>query len=130
MDTTKKGKIIPPDDMEVYVKGKVSPIEEPAISVTKSGYFVYNPPAYEALGRPAAVEYLYSPSTGILGFRAANPDATHTFPVYPQGKSRNWQSAGKSFRTHYQIPPVEKAVRRIAELHGDTLYIDLGAEAE
>jgi hypothetical protein len=126
MDVTKKSRIVPPNDMETYVKGKASPVEEPAVSLTKSGYFVYNPPAYAALGEPKAVEYSYSPSTGIVGFRAVDPDDQHAYPVYRQGKSRNWQSSGKAFQTHYGIPPVQKAVRHIGELIGDTLYIDLG----
>lgn len=117
-------RITPPDDLEVYDKRRPPRTEEPLVTVLSSGNFGYNPTSYSALGEPAAVEYTYSPKTGILGFRAADPEAPHTYPVYQQGNSRSFQSAGRSFHTYYGLP-IGQAHRFKAELIGDTLYIDL-----
>jgi len=127
MDDRSKRKITPPDDLERFDRRKAPPTEEPWVTRTSTGYFVYNPASYAALGSPAAVEYLYSPKKQILGFRAADPDERHTYPVYHQGHSRNYQSAGKAFHTYYGLS-TDQALRYKAELIGDTLYIDLNDE--
>lgn len=122
MDSKKR--IIPPDDLETFDRKKPPPSEEPWVTRTKSGYFVINRASYVALGEPVAVEYLYSPKTGILGFRAADPDASNSYPLYHQGHSKNHQCAGQALHTFYGIP-MDKSLRFASEIIGDTLYIDL-----
>jgi len=127
MSGTGKSRIVPPDDLEIFDRKKPSPTDEPWVTRGATGYFVYNPAAFAALGRPAAVEYLYSPRTKILGFRAADPDSPLSYPVYQQGNSRNFQSAGQALHSHYGLP-TEQAFRYRAELVEGILYIDLNDE--
>lgn len=124
MGKPRKSRIVPPDDLETFDRRKPPPDVQPWVTRSKSGYFTFNPAAYEALGAPEAVEYLYSPSTKILGFRPADPESLHSYPVYNQGNSRNYQSSAGAFNRHYGLEP-KRALRYQAELIGDTLYIDL-----
>jgi hypothetical protein len=127
MADERKRRIVPPDDLEVFDRHKSPSAEEPWVTRTKQGYFVLNRASYAALGEPDAVEYVYSPKTGILGFRAANPDAYHSYPLYHQGHSKNYQSAGQALHSFYGLP-TDQTLRFKAELVADTLYIDLRDE--
>ena len=127
MGDVRESKIVPPNDLEVFDRKKPPPSEEPWVTRGAAGYFVYNPAAYAALGRPAAVEYLFSPQHKILGFRAADPDSPLSYPVYQQGNSKNFQSAGQALHSHYGLP-TGQAFRYRAELIECILYIDLDDE--
>jgi len=127
MGDMRESKIVPPEDLEVFDRKKPPPSEEPWVTRGAAGYFVYNPAAYAALGRPAAVEYLFSPQHKILGFRAADPDSPLSYPVYQQGNSKNFQSAGQALHSHYGLP-TGQAFRYRAELIEGILYIDLDDE--
>jgi hypothetical protein len=127
MDESLNRKIVPPDDLEVFDRRKPPPTEDPWVTRTKSGYFVFNRASYAALGEPAALQYVYSPSTQILGFRAADPEATNAYPVYNQGHSKNYQSAAQALHSFYGLS-IDQTLRYKAELIEDTLYIDLKDE--
>ena len=127
MVNSKQKKIVPPDDLEVFDKRKPAPSEAPWVTRTKGGYFVFNPASFVGMGSPSAIEYLYSPKEQILGFRAADPDEPHTYPIYTQGHSKNFQSSAQAFHKHYGIP-TDQTLRYQAELIAGTLYIDLKDE--
>lgn len=124
MADERKRRIVPPDDLEVFDKRKSPSAEEPWVTRTKQGYFVLNRASYAALGEPDAVEYVYSPKTGVLGFRAADPDAPHSYQLYHQGHSKNYQSSGQALHSFYGLQ-MDQTLRYRAEVIADTLFIDL-----
>ncbi len=121
-------KITPPDDLEVFDRRKPAPTEKTWVTRTKAGYFIINRASHAALGKPEAIEYVYSPKARILGFRGADPEAENSYPLYSQGHSKNYQCAGQALHTFYGIP-MDQTIRYPSELIGDTLYIDLNDKA-
>ena len=118
-----------PEDIEVFDKRKAPVVQVPLVTLQAKGNFSFNQAAMDALGNPEGVEYLYSPSEKILGFRPADPNDPHAYRVRRQARSLNYQSAGIAFRSHYGIPKGQ-ALRYRAELVEDTLFVDLKDSAK
>lgn len=118
-----------PDDLEVFDKRKAPVVDVPLVTLQAKGNFSFNAAAIAALGNPEGLEYVYSPSEKVLGFRAADPNEPHAYRIRKQPNSLNYQSAGIAFRTHYGLP-TGQALRHRAELVGDTLFVDLKESAQ
>ena len=118
-----------PEDLEVFDKRTAPVVETPQVTIQANGNFSMNRPAFEALGEPPGLEYLYSPKTSMLGFRATDPNMPHAYRVRQQQNSLNYQFAGVAFHTHYGLP-TGTARRYRATMIGDTLFVNLTDSAQ
>ena len=118
-----------PDDIEVFDKRKAPVVETPQVTEQANGNFSINRPAYEALGEPEGLEFLYSQKTATLGFRAADPNLPHAYRIRKQQNSLNYQFAGIAFHTHYGLP-TGTAKRFRARMVGDVLVVNLRETAQ
>jgi hypothetical protein len=112
------------DDWQVFDKRKAPVIQEPLVTLQKSGHLSMNHAAFSALGEPEVLEYLYSEKQKKVGFRKGDPAAPHVYPVRKQANSLNYQFSGIAFTRAYGIP--HDTTRRFkAQMEDDTLVIDL-----
>lgn len=98
----------------------------PIVAIRESGrVFGLNLKAYEALGQPKAVEYLYDPNERIIGLRGAERDVPDAYSIRNHNGKR-FEVASKAFLNHYDIPVSEVGGRRYkAEMTDGVLTIDL-----
>jgi hypothetical protein len=111
---------------ETFKRQRLTPTDEPLITIQKKGVFSLNRAAYEAIGEPAAVELLYDREARKIGLRKVKPSVAHAYRVRAFGKSgMSWLVSGTAFTNYYDIA-VKEPVRRTAQLlNQDTLVIDL-----
>jgi hypothetical protein len=84
-----------------------------------------NQTAFQELGQPAAVEFLYDHEERVVGLRAVDPNLEHALAVTPVSKGANtFILSGKSFVRHIGLD-TSAAVRRTAYLEDAILCIDL-----
>lgn len=77
------------------------------------------------MGSPEAIELMYAPDEQIMGFRAADPDVEHAYPIRAMGKSgTTYLVSGRAFTQYFNIN-TDVARRYTAYLEGDALCIDL-----
>jgi hypothetical protein len=118
-----------PPDLEIFDKRTAPVVETPQVTEQANGNFSMNHPAFQALGEPEAIEYLYSQKTGTLAFRPSDPNAPHAYRIRRQQNSLNYQFAGVAFHTHYGLP-TGTAKRFRARMVGDALVVNLRETAK
>jgi hypothetical protein len=96
------------------------------VAIQRGGIFSINRDAYELLGRPAAVEFVFDPQERVMGFRPATVDAPHAYAARKQRDSDSHLVSGRAFCRYANIP-LDHSARYRAELMGDVLAIDLNA---
>jgi hypothetical protein len=112
------------DDWQVFDKRSAPVIQELLVTLQKAGNFSINQAAFNALGQPEVLEYLYNEKQQKVGFRKGDPAAPHVYPVRKQANSLNYQFSGIAFTKAYGIP--HGTSRRFkARMEGDVLVIDL-----
>lgn len=101
---------------------------EPHVTIQRRGLISLNAAAYRALGKPTAVEMLYNADERIVGLRAVDPHAGHSYLVRPSSRSGSapYLISATAFTRYYEID-TSTAVRRVAYSRGDMLCIDLDA---
>ena len=110
---------------EVFKKQRVSPSDDPAVTIQKRGAISLNKAAYLALESPEALELLYDRESKLLGLRKADPKSEDAYPVRPLGRSDStWLVSGKAFASYYGIE-TDVARRRMALLEDGILVLDL-----
>jgi hypothetical protein len=110
---------------ETYKRQRLTPSDEPFITIQKKGIFSLNRAAYDALGSPDTVELLYDREHRFIGIRKVNKSVEHSYKVRAFGKSgMSWLVSGTAFTKYYEIA-VPEPVRRVARVEKDTLVIDL-----
>jgi hypothetical protein len=86
-----------------------------------------NAAAWEALGKPNAVELLYDGDARRMGFRAGDPNAAHAYRLRGTGDGTSRTLSGKAFLQYYGVS-FEEAQRFAAQLDGEgVLAVDLDA---
>ena len=94
------------------------------LGVTRT--FRINAKAYELLGEPKAVRFLFDVGRSRIGIRAEDPDAPHAFPVKRNQSGQTVLVRGALFCNKYGIKPTTTVdfqdVRRDGE---GTLLLDL-----
>jgi hypothetical protein len=84
-----------------------------------------NQDAYEALGRPEAVEMLFDRDEQVMGLRAAPKLTTpHAYAVRAQKNSSSLLVSGRAFNQHYGLT-ADTTRRYPATMIDDVLAIDL-----
>jgi hypothetical protein len=83
-----------------------------------------NQDAYEALGRPEAVELLFDRDEQMMGFRSVPKSVSHAYAVRPQRNASSLLVSGRAFNQFYGIE-IDEARRHPATMVGDVLAIDL-----
>lgn len=111
-------------NFEVFDRKSKPVATQPLVTLQASGTFSMNRAAYEALGNPEAVDLLYDREERVVGFRAADKEDAHSYPIKPQQNSLNYQTAGRAFCTYYNIE-TGSARRFAARMFEDILAIDL-----
>lgn len=111
-------------NFEVFDRKSKPVATQPLVTLQASGTFSMSRAAYEALGSPEAVDLLYDREERIVGFRPAEKEDAHSYPIKPQQNSLNYQTAGRAFCTYYNIE-TGSARRFAAKMFGDVLAIDL-----
>jgi hypothetical protein len=113
---------------EVFTKRGAPTVNAPLVSIQRRGTLSLNLAAFEALGQPAAVEFLFDRTERVMGLRRVDPSVRHAYPVRKQQVSSTYVLAGAAFLNHYGV---EADVRRRypAQMDGDVLAVDLKQEA-
>ena len=113
---------------ETFQRQRVAAGRDPAVTIQRKGVISLNIPAYEALGKPEAVELLYDRVEKLVGLRKADPSVEHAYMVRGLGRAQrynsNWLISGTAFTQFYEIP-TETARRWIGSMQDDMLVIDL-----
>ena len=80
--------------------------EGPRVTLNHRKVFLINMPAYEMLGRPAAVELGYDENTRTIALAPVDPRRLHAFPLKGKSKKYNYHTiCAAPFCRHYEIAP-------------------------
>lgn len=109
---------------EVFDRKGTPTTNKPWVTIQARGNFGLNRAAFEAMGKPEAVELLYDGDARRVGFRPTDPEALNAYPVRKQGGSDSYVLAGRAFTQYYSIDTTE-ARRYDADMMGDILVIEL-----
>ena len=109
---------------EEFDKRQAAVQHEASVSIQKNGIFSFNEPAYEALGKPHAIVFLYDAARQVIGFRAAasvvDPNA---YDVRANSRGA-YLVTGTLFTRHYGIP-TDSGRRWLAHREDGLLCIDI-----
>lgn len=111
-------------NFETFTRRASSGTSTPLITIQQGGHFGVNLAAYELMGSPERVEFLFDRDAQIIGFRACDESVPHSYPVNKQPASISYAISGKAFCNFYGIE-VGTARRYVAERTGDILTVDL-----
>ncbi|HXW35996.1 MAG TPA: hypothetical protein VEJ87_15585 [Acidimicrobiales bacterium] len=117
---------------EVFTRRRGTIQKSPTMTLQIRGGMGFNQAAYEALGKPEAVELLYAKKERIIGVRATEPGQPHAYPVRAPDQKRDsgFLVGGRSFTNYYDID-TSVARRYPAYMEGGILCVDLnGPSAE
>ena len=82
--------------------------EGPRVTLNHRKVFLINMPAYELLGRPAAVELGYDENTRTIGLAPVDPRTLHAFPLKGKTTSKKYNYRtihAAPFCKHHEIAP-------------------------
>lgn len=114
-------------EFEVFTRRATPLSKGPFVTIQRKGILSLNLDAFEALGKPEAVELVYDRSERVMGFRPVSPDVPHAYRPRKQGASSSFLVAGQAFTRYYGIV-TDTARRYPATMIDDVLAIDLKAE--
>ncbi len=112
-------------------QGRRIPVRTTRPEVThqgKRGTFTLNGPAFEALGKPSAVELLYDRDERIIGMRRVDPKMPNAYPVRKQTAGETYLVAGQAFSKFYGLNLDGASRRYPAQMYDDILGLDLKGE--
>lgn len=113
---------------ETFKRQRLTPSIEPSVTIQKKGVFSLNRAAYDALGKPDAVELLYDRETRLIGMRKVGKTVAHSYKVRAFGSSgMSWLVSGTAFTNYYEIA-VPEPVRCVARAEDGMLVIDLNED--
>jgi hypothetical protein len=86
-------------------EGRPYGAEQNAVRVTlgPKKAIMLNEKAYEALGSPAAVEFMFEENHKIIGLKPIDPRKDNAFPIKPKKGSRHHVIRAAAFCTHVGI---------------------------
>ena len=73
------------------------------VTINYKSSLMLNRAAFEAIGRPAAVELLFDQTYGIIGVKPVRPDAHNAFPVKPILRGSYRRINAVSFCLHFEL---------------------------
>ena len=92
---------------EVFDRKGTPTTNKPWVTIQARGSFGINRAAFEAMGKPEAVELLYDAEKNLVGFRPTDPEALNAYPVRKQQNSDSYVLAGRAFTSYYNIDTTE-----------------------
>ena len=113
-------------NFETFEKRRTPPASDPFVTMLKTGVISMNVVAYESLGRPDFLEFLYDKQEQIVGLRPLKAETQFSYPIreLKSATGGTFSASAKAFMLYYGIP-MTSSVRRLAFLSGDVLCIDL-----
>lgn len=87
---------------EIFDRTTTSRTTEPTANITKGGLISLNSAAFEALGRPEAVELRYDPSAKLVGLKSEHRSA-RTYAVRKARRVNSYTVFAKAFLKHFGI---------------------------
>lgn len=103
-------------------------VKTPELTIQGKGTMGLNAAAYNLMGAPEAIEFLYDPDAKVIGLRPVPPDDNHAYPVRPVGgknsRAKTYLVAGTAFLNYYGIPFGEPRRREVKFADG-VLIVDL-----
>jgi hypothetical protein len=99
---------------------------EARVTLGHKSTFYLNGVAYEAMGRPSAVEMLFEGNERVIGLRRTDPSKKNAFKLRLHGKGNYWRLAASAFCKHFRIKAAETVMFEDVDLddHG-VLMLDL-----
>lgn len=82
---------------------------KPRVTISPKSAILLNLRAFDALGRPAAVELMFDQTYGVIGLKPTRPEAHNAFPVVPAVDGYYRRINAASFCRHFNIT-VEKTM--------------------
>lgn len=76
---------------------------EPRVTLGAMSTFYLNGVAYEAMGRPTAVEMLFEGNENVIGLKPTDPAKRNAFRLRLHGKGNYWRLAASAFCKHFRI---------------------------
>jgi hypothetical protein len=116
-------------NFEKFRRSNITSGAVPMVAIHQRGVFAFNEQAFEALGKPEAIELFYDRDETIIGLQGAPRNSPDSYAVRHHTKHSS-QIAGQSFLEFYDIPPEVRGRRYRAELQGGMLTVDLREEPE
>lgn len=120
------------EGFETFVKGLSTRSRRPTVTIQRRGVMSFNPAAYEALGSPEAVEFLYNPTRKVIAIRPVDASQVSHAVIFRGvgGKAAAKRGTGAmilaaiAFCQTYDIDTTE-SIRRDVTVQDDVLFIDL-----
>lgn len=95
--------------------------DAPMFTLQTRGLISLNQAAFEALGKPMAVAFLYDADEGIVALRMVDKSYPNAYTVRKQGNSRSYLAAAQGFTMHNKLP-TEVSRRFIGHDYGDGIW--------
>lgn len=112
---------------EVYSRQGRNASSEPLVSIQRTGSLALNKAAYDAIGKPEAVQLLFDRQEQLIGLRPAARGDENAYVVRRQERSSTHLVAARTFTNYYDIDT--SATRRYqTEMYDDVLGVHLQQE--
>jgi hypothetical protein len=130
VDTHPEGTSVSDFNFQRFDKQGARLVKTPELTIQAKGTMSMNAAAFNLLGEPVAIEFLYDSDAKVIGLRSVPPEDPHAYPVRgvggkkPNGAPNSFIVAGTAFLSFYGIPygtPVRREVRVV----DDVLIVDL-----
>lgn len=91
------------DDWEVF-RGRPNGVRNaPRVTLQRDGALLMNELAYEQIGRPEAVELMFSKSRRRVGLRVVDAEQENAFRVTKRKRMKQWEIRASPFFVHHRI---------------------------
>lgn len=101
----------------------------PIVTIQAKGNFGLSRQAFEALGEPSHVAFMYNPERRAIALRKAHPDDLQSYSVKKQNHADSYVVSGRAFLLFVDFPLGKvRSYRPAVEGNGDMLVIELDKE--
>lgn len=113
-------------NFETFEKRRSPPAIDPFVTMLKTGVISMNVVAYESLGRPAYLEFLYDKEAKIVGLKPLYKESEFSYPVreLKSASGGTFSVSAKAFMLYYGMS-MASSIRRRPFLDGQILCVDL-----
>lgn len=116
-------------NFEKFRRSNITSGAVPMVAIHQRGVLAFNEQAFEALGKPEAIELFFDRDEMMIGLQGAPRNSPDSYAVRHHTKHSS-QIAGQSFLEFYEIPLDLRGRRYRAELQGGMLTVDLRQDPE
>lgn len=97
----------------------------PRITIHRTGTMGLNRRAFELLGEPAAVAFLFDRRRRVIGLEPASADAADAYRIIKKAGSESYVVRAARFLEHYGIAPQQPLVWGHVQVHEGIVVLDL-----